>query len=255
MSQPEASRRLFVSNVSEQGTDLVLTGPSRRYVRDVLRMGPGDGLLLFDGSGMEYPSTIVEANARKVSVRILGSRPGTRESPVQTQLGIGLLKANKMDLVVQKVSELGGRQIFPIAVRRVVPALGPDRADQRRERWQKIAREASRQSGRTTVAEVCPVVSLEGFLERSDGADLALIFSATESRPLMALHQERALRPRTVAMLVGPEGGFSAEEEQSAREAGFHPVGLGPRVLRAETAAIVAMGLVQYAFGDLGGYC
>lgn len=230
----------------------MLEGPSKRYVRDVLRMGPGDSIVLFDGSGMEYPSTIVEASQRRVTLRIAGKQPGKADSPLHIRVGIGLLKANKMDLVIQKITELGVQEVFPVQVSRAVPALGPDRGARRRERWQTIAREASRQCGRSTVTEVGPIVSLDELFRTAEDADLSLLFTTKEAlaHPLPSLG---AGRPRRLVLLLGPEGGLSEEEEEAALEKGFLPVGLGPRVLRAETAAILAVGLVQYLFGDLGG--
>jgi 16S rRNA (uracil1498-N3)-methyltransferase len=216
-------------------------------------MGPGDSLILFDGSGMEYPSRIIKATARKVTLRILGRHPGKSESPIHLRVGIGLLKANKMDLVIQKISELGVQEVCPVAARRAVPLLDPDRAEQRRERWQTIAREASRQSGRSTVADVGQVSSLDEFGGRSGEADLSLIFTPEAGLLLGDLAKQQDRRPGRVLLLVGPEGGFSPEEQKIAQGQGFLPVGLGPRVLRAETAAILAVGLVQFTFGDLGG--
>jgi 16S rRNA (uracil1498-N3)-methyltransferase len=252
MRQPGA-RRLYVPEIPDTGLDVVLRGPSRRYVRNVLRMGRGDSLVLFDGSGMEYPARIIDATTRNVTIRILGKHPGRSESPIHIRVGMGLLKANKMDLVIQKISELGVQEVCPVAARRAVPDLDPDRAEQRRERWQTIAREASRQSGRCAVADVGQVSSLDEFVGRSEDADLSLLFTTEATRPLDELAVQQDIRPGRVLLLVGPEGGFSAEEEQIAQGRGFLPVGLGPRVLRAETAAILAVGLVQYAFGDLGG--
>jgi 16S rRNA (uracil1498-N3)-methyltransferase len=216
-------------------------------------MGPGDSLILFDGSGMEYPSTIIEATQRNVTLRILEKHEGKRESPVHIRVGIGLLKANKMDLVVQKISELGVQEIFPVAASRAVPALDPDRAEQRRQRWKTIAQEASRQSGRSTVADVHPVLSFDDILKLSGDAEISLLFATETADSLDTLAKQQSRRPKRVLLLVGPEGGFSPEEEQAAKGKGFMPVGLGPRVLRAETAAILAVGLVQYRFGDLGG--
>ena len=239
--------------IPDPGQDVVLRGPSKRYIRDVLRMGRGDTLALFDGSGMEYPSEIIEATARDVTLRILSKHQGKSESPIHIRVGIGLLKANKMDLVIQKISELGVQEVFPVSARRAVPALDPDRAEQRRERWQTIAREASRQSGRSTVTDVGQVSSLDEFVGRSGDADISLLFTTAATRPLDELATQQVGRPGRVLLLVGPEGGFSPEEEQIAQGQGFLRVGLGPRVLRAETAAILAVGLVQYAFGDLGG--
>lgn len=251
--RPGAARRLYVPEMPDTGLDVILQGPSRRYVRDVLRMGPGDSLVLFDGSGMEYPSRIVETTKRSVTLRILRRQKGKSESPVHIRLGMGLLKANKMDLVIQKISELGVQEVCPVAAHRTVPALDPDRAGQKRERWQTIAREASRQSGRSTVADIGQISSLDDFVGQSGDADLSLLFTTEAVRPLDELAKQQDESPRRVLLLVGPEGGFAPEEEKLAKRQGFLPVGLGPRVLRAETAAILAVGLVQYTFGDLGG--
>lgn len=246
-------RRLFVPEVSGKGFEVVLSGPQKRYVCDVLRMGRGDSIVLFDGSGVEYLSTIIEATHRHVTLKIQGKEPGRRESPVDIGIGIGLLKTNKMDLVVQKVSELGVKAIHPLATQRAVAALDPDRAEQRRGRWQTIAREASRQSGRAAVTEVHPLLSFDEIVEQSLNADLSLLFTTEATGLLEAIVERQAKRPSRVLLLVGPEGGFSPEEEQTALEKGFLPVGMGPRILRAETAAIVAVSIVQYRFGDLGG--
>ena len=239
--------------VWEEAPEVVLTGPQKKYVRDVLRMGPGDSLVLFDGSGVEYPSAITETTRRHVKLRILGRQEGKRESPIDILIGIGLLKTNKMDWVIQKVSELGVREVHPFAAHRAVPALDSERAEQKRGRWQTIAREASRQSGRSTVADVRPVLSFDEIVKQSENVDLSLLFTTEAISPLEALARGQVARPHRMLLLVGPEGGFSPEEEQMAVKQGFLPVGLGPRVLRAETAAILAVGLVQYRFGDLGG--
>lgn len=242
-----------MKSVPETGLEIVLKGPQKRYVRDVLRMSRGNAIVLFDGSGTEYLCTITEATQRHVKIRILGRQPGCRESTLHIRIGIGLLKTNKMDLVIQKVSELGAREVYPVATRRAVAALDPDRAEQRRGRWQTIAQEASRQSGRATVADVRPVLSFDQILEQSRDSDLSLLFTTATASPLEAIARERATGLRRILLLVGPEGGFSPEEEEAALRKGYLAVGLGPRVLRAETAAILAVGLVQYRFGDLGG--
>ena len=142
---------------------------------------------------------------------------------------------------------------MPFAAHRSVPAFDPERAEQKKGRWQTIARESSRQSGRSTVAAVGPVLSFDEIVRQSESVDISLFFTTEATSPLEALVQRRIAEPRRMLLLVGPEGGFTHEEEQIAANQGFLPVGLGPRVLRAETAAILAVGLVQYRFGDLGG--
>jgi 16S rRNA (uracil1498-N3)-methyltransferase len=242
-----------VPEAAYQGMEVVLRGPQKRYVCDVLRMGRGDSLVLFDGSGAEYPAAIVEASPRHVRLRILGKRRGERESHVDIRIGVGLLKTNKMDLVIQKVSELGVREVLPIAAQRAIPAFDPERAERRRARWRTIAEEASRQSGRSFVTAVQPILSFDQAVRKRRDVDMGLLFTAEGAGTLERLAQEQTEPPHRILLLVGPEGGFSAEEERTARENGFIPMAMGPRVLRAETAAILAVGLVQYRFGDLGG--
>lgn len=222
------------------------------YLRDVLRLKPGARLLVCDGSGRQFEAVLEGVHESCARVTVRREVMVQTEPPVSVQLGIGLLKAPKMDLVIQKVSELGAGAIHPLRTARAVPSLASDKREGRLERWRKIAREASRQSGRTRVAEVHPPTTLEGLLERTKHCDLIFLFSLGSCATLGGLEAPiEAQRPKNILVLVGPEGGFSPDEEQIALSRGCLPVGLGPRTLRAETAAIVAVGLVLYTFGDL----
>jgi len=251
---PTRAPRLHVSALPRGEEELVLDREKAHYVRDVLRLGAGDSLVLFDGSGWDYPATVALASPRDVRLRVLEPRRGMQEPPVRLSLGVCLLKAQKMDWVVQKTVELGVHEILPLVSRRSVTTLEGERSEKRQERWQKIAQEACRQCGRSRVPEVHPVGALADLLGRGPEADLRLLFTAEGAVPLDSLPDgDGGARPlERIVAVTGPEGGFSREEERLALGAGFVPVGLGPRTLRAETAAILGAGLVQYAFGDLG---
>ena len=248
---PPSPRRLFFPQVTEGAGEVRLTGEARHYLLRVLRMEPGDRLILFDGSGWEHTCVLTAVNPKSVKVRIQGKEKGERESPIQCLLGVGLLKAQKMDLVIQKAVELGVHEVFPVAARRSVKVLDPARAAARKKRWEKIAQEASRQCGRSHVPDIHTVTTLEAFTDMAANADLSLLFTAQATGRFEGPCGQASGYPRRILALTGPEGGFSQEEEQRAKEKGFIPAGLGPRILRAETAAILAVGLVQYCFGDL----
>jgi 16S rRNA (uracil1498-N3)-methyltransferase len=242
-----------VQDIEQDSRTLSLDRELIHYVRDVLRLGHGDELVLFDGSGHEYTANISETSPRSVCLEISGQRAGLEEPPVRLILGLGLLKAQKMDLVVQKCVELGVHRVIPLISERAVSSPDLQRGLEKLNRWKKIAREASRQCGRCRLAEISPVVSLDEFLAEAAVADLRLLFTVREAGSLDRIQRREDERPQQVFFLTGPEGGFSRQEEERATGKGFVPVGLGPRTLRAETAAILAAGLLQYRFGDLGG--
>ncbi len=245
-------RRLFVADIPSIADEIFLTGNEKRYVYNVLRMQAGDQLVLFDSSGWEYSAAIVETASKHVKLKIIEKQKGQRDAPIEIFLGIGLMKSQKMDFVVQKAVELGVHGIYPVKTKRSVPVYDPDRAAKKMRRWQKIAQEASRQCGRAQVAEIYPVIPFDQVVKKPNASDLALLFSSeTDGLPQKKLKQGDRLFSR-IFVFVGPEGGFTFEEEQIAQAKGFFSLGLGPRILRAETAAILAVGLVQFQFGDIG---
>ncbi len=246
------SRRLYLPSIPEEGAEVRLGEAESRYLRKVLRMGPGEEVVLFDGRGWEYPAVLLDSGPGGLTLRVTGRRKGTADPSMELRLGLGLLKAAKMDLVVQKVTELGVAHVHPLATRRSIPSLDPERAEERRRRWTRIAREASRQCGRATVPEVHPVSELDAFLHLAAAGDLAFLFTPGARRSLEEIPASAYPPPPRCLVLVGPEGGLAPEEEDLARRKGLVPVGTGPRILRAETAAILATALVQFRFGDLG---
>ena len=228
---------------------VTLASEEARHLRDVLRLVKGDEVYVFDGAGKEF-HCVVSRTERDFAELDLGKEvePARPESPINLTLAVGLLKGEKFDLVVQKATELGVTQIVPVVTRFADIRLRDDSDAQKRVvRWQRIALEAAKQSGRAVVPVVSKPVLFKFLLTNPEnGGALRLMFAERggESFP-------RAPQPESVTALVGSEGGWSEEEIGDANRAGWLIVTLGGRTLRAETAAITVSVLIQHAYGDL----
>jgi 16S rRNA (uracil1498-N3)-methyltransferase len=213
------------------------------YISRVLRMAEGDALQLFDGSGLEFSASLVEVGKKQVRVQISESFPGQIESALQIHLGQGLSRGERMDWAIQKATELGVSQITPIISERCEVRLKDERAEKRQLHWQQIAISACEQCGRSVVPVINPPVTLADWLKQTE-ADLKLVLHPV-AEPLTS-HE----KPATLAFLIGPEGGLNDAEVAQAQDAGFHAARLGPRVLRTETAPVVALSVAQQLWGD-----
>lgn len=216
-------------------------GPEvRRYLADVLRLAPGAAVEVFDGRGGRYAAEI-GPGFEWVS---LGAREVAPAASLDLSLLVALAKGEKMELVVQKATELGVARILPFEAERSVVRLDPARGEERAGRWRRIAAEASRQCGRADVPEVAAPAGLARALEVLAPATRTFVFHPGGGKLDGAA-------PPSVAAVVGPEGGLTDAEVRTCEEAGARRAALGPRVLRAETAAIVAVALLQARYGDL----
>ncbi len=243
--------RLFIPHPLEGRDVVIITGPEHRYLCTVLRVRPGEEVVVFDGSGWEYLARFESATRKQARLVIVGkSKPVATESALTLIVAQALLKAEKMTLVVQKAVELGATEFFPFASERAIPVLVADDKRSRVDRWTKVAQEASRQCGRTRPMKVGHIMSFDEVLSLGISVDLALVCSSQGGEGLDRIVSGKEA-PKSVLVTVGPEGGFSERELSLARAKGFVSVSLGPRILRAETAAIIATGLVQHRFGDL----
>lgn len=231
--------RLFVpAALIDAGTARIL-GAELRHLR-TLRLGPGDPLRVVDDTGVEHDAVVATIGPREATVTLRSSGRPARESALDLVLAPALLKGSKMDLVVEKATELGVRRIVPVQSRHTIGERTP------LERWERIALAATKQSGRTTRPAIESPAPLTDVLRRP-WPDLRLIaWERERSHPFAAL----PARASAVVVVVGPEGGFAEDEIEHARRHGFLTVGLAPRILRAETAAIVATALVQHRYGD-----
>lgn len=236
------------------GAEVALPAAVAHQARDVLRLAPGAPLTLLDGAGGEWPATLLALSRNSVTVRVGARREGTAEPRVRLLLYQGLLKAAKLEWVLQKGTELGVAAFVPLLCERTVGARDEPRAG-KRERWERIVTEATEQCGRARVPEVGDACPLARALAELPGG--ALAFIAWEEERAVSL-RAALVRRRTagsaapIALFIGPEGGFAAAEVAKAREHGVVPVTLGPRILRAETAAVVAVALALEACGEMG---
>lgn len=222
-----------------------------RHISRVLRLGVGDGVVLFDGEGKEYQAVITGMTPDRISFLIEGEKSAAlRESSLRILLAVALLKSPRFDWLLQKTTELGVAEIIPFRSSRVIPRLEKKGAEEKHRRWQKIAAEASKQCGRASIPKVHPLRTFEEVLSLEIPAAAKIFF--WEEEKAGSLKDSLAVSTTSVFALVGPEGGFAEEEAKLALGAGFRPVRMGPRILRAETAAVVATGLMQYIGGDLG---
>jgi 16S rRNA (uracil1498-N3)-methyltransferase len=244
--------RFLLSPEQLLGSVVVLAGADRRHAR-VLRLAAGAAVRLCDGAGREYSGRVRSVVEDRLEVERGEELRRDPEPPVAVTLYQGLARGEKLELTLQKATELGVARFVPLACARSEVRLGHVSLA-RLLRWREIARQAARQSERTRVPEVCPPCDLEQALASARQADVAVL-PYEGSRPSDGWRARLSGRSgiRSAALLVGPEGGFTAEEVAAAEAAGVIPVSLGPRILRTETAGLVAVTLALFCWGDLGG--
>lgn len=238
-------RRLHLPSARAGEPRAPLGDEARHYLRDVLRLAPGAALEVFDGRGGAFEATVLEG----FEAVALGARRDAPAAPAAVWLLLALAKGEKLDLVVQKATELGVARVAPFAAARSVVRLEPRKAEERAGRWRRIAAEAARQCGRADVPAVAAPAGLAEALREVPQGFAAFLF-----HPGGAPLSEAAPSPAGgYAAVIGPEGGLTEDERAACAAAGAREASLGPRVLRAETAAIAAVALLQARFGDLGG--
>ncbi|WP_309043645.1 16S rRNA (uracil(1498)-N(3))-methyltransferase [Marinobacter sediminicola] len=240
--------RIYTDSLLSEASHADLDENAAQHVGRVLRMQPGQALRLFNGDGQDYPATITEAGKKRVEVLVAAPEPNHTESPLQITLGQTLSKGDRMDYAIQKAVEMGVSQIVPLTTERCEVKLKGDREDKRLRQWQAMAISAAEQCGRARIPEILPVMTVAQWLEHSRTCDLRLVLHHRTEQSLGSV-----AKPASVALMIGPEGGLSADEIAQAEKEGFLPVALGPRVLRTETAPVAAMALCQWLWGDMAG--
>jgi 16S rRNA (uracil1498-N3)-methyltransferase len=238
-------RRVHLPPERFGGDRATLSDEARHYLRDVLRLAPGDEVEVFDGRGGAWDARI----APLFDVLLLGARRERAGGAAAIWLAVALAKGEKVDLVVQKATELGVAGIVPFAAERSVVRIEKAKGEERARRWRRIAEEAARQSGRLDVPHVAAPLPLAGALAALPAAAAVLVLDAA-GPPLDAVAPAAAA---SCAAVVGPEGGLTEGELALCERHGARRTSLGPRVLRAETAAIVAAALLQARLGDMRG--
>lgn len=229
------------------------------HLTRVLRLSAGAPVRLFDGRGGEYDGEVSEiAGPEMVRVRLVRRARASAESPLALTVAQALLKGGKMDDVIRQVTELGVTRILPFFAERSVSRPDPRRMAGKLDRWRRIARESLKQCRRSREPEVADPVSFDAMLTAGADADVRLFFwenaaGAARTSGGADGSEPEADRPESVFAVLGPEGGFGETEAEAARAAGFVLAGLGPRILRAETATVAACAVLQARYGDMGG--
>uniref|UniRef100_E6QUJ6 16S rRNA (uracil(1498)-N(3))-methyltransferase n=1 Tax=mine drainage metagenome TaxID=410659 RepID=E6QUJ6_9ZZZZ len=211
----------------------------------VLRLVAGDGVVVFDGRGCEWPAQIVQMEKQGVTLRVGDAITPQRESSLVVTLIQGISGGERMDFTLQKAVELGVQQIRPVTCARSVVRLTGERAQKRQQHWQQLVISACEQCGRNVVPEVLPIAAFSEGLHNTD-MGLRILLDPVAKQTL----RELPLPNAGVCLLAGPEGGFDSREMAQAVQAGFVGVRLGPRVLRTETAALAAVSAMQMLWGD-----
>lgn len=238
------------------GEEMTITGVDAKHISKVLRMTIGDELQIVSDDGVSALGRISYIDAECVRVGELKVLAESHEPQVKITLAQGLAKGDKMEFIIQKAVELGAASIVPVAMEHSVVRLDGSKADKKIERWQKISESAAKQSKRDFIPEIQNLMSMKEMLIANDCATKIIAYECEDQTSLKAalknaIEQEKI---NDLLLIIGPEGGISESELELARNAGAVPVSLGRRILRAETAGLVAMSAIFYETGDLGEY-
>jgi 16S rRNA (uracil1498-N3)-methyltransferase len=243
--------RFYVPQPRLEKGMLKVEGEEVKHIRKVLRLTEGDEITVFDGLGKEFEGTIVEERLSSVVIRVKSVSSSKRDSPLEVTLAQSLLKGEKMDYLIQKATELGVKEIIPFLSSRSVPLLEKSKRLKRHLRWERIAIEASKQCGRGVVPRIEFLQDYSEMLPKASPNALRLILWEREGIRLKEI-LERSKEKKKIFFVIGPEGGLSQGEVDEAKEAEFIAVTLGRRILRAETASLCFLSILQYEQGDIG---
>jgi 16S rRNA (uracil1498-N3)-methyltransferase len=245
-------RRFIVPQLNlGQGT-VTISSDLHHHMTRVLRMKTGTRLILADGEGHEARGTVVEVGKESLTVELEGEgRSAAAEAGPRITLYQGLPKGDKLELIIQKGTELGVAAIIPFPTSRSVSRLDVERAEIKVARWQRIANEAARQSKRASLPRIAVAGNLAEVLRSATQSVKLLLWEEEGDNRLRSALAKLPL-PESIAIIVGPEGGLSEEEVRQARESGFIPVSLGHRILRTETAGLALLAILQFHWGDMG---
>ncbi|MFN3466311.1 MAG: 16S rRNA (uracil(1498)-N(3))-methyltransferase [Candidatus Brocadiales bacterium] len=239
--------RFYCPSLPKEG-EVWVEGDEAHHMLHVLRLRPGQRVYLFDGRGTEATGRILETLKGRARLEIEESAQISREARVAMTLAFSIPKGQRAEVLVEKACELGVRRLVPIGCQRSVVKLRQE-GSRRLEKWRRIAIEASKQCGRTRITEVEEMTPFPALLEETGRYELALLASpGPGARPLPEVIGEHP-EVKTLLCITGPEGGFAEEEIKGAKRAGCLEVGMGPRILRTETASIALVSMLQFAYG------
>ncbi|WP_028919129.1 16S rRNA (uracil(1498)-N(3))-methyltransferase [Pseudoxanthomonas suwonensis] len=240
--------RCHVDLPLQPGSEVVLPERAANHLARVLRLREGDACVLFNGDGHDYAARLAAVGKREVRAEVLSASVVENESPLRIALLQGIARGEKMDLVLQKATELGVAAVLPVSGERTEVRLDPERAGKRLAHWRSVVESACEQSGRARVPEVAAPAALDVAAQALHGEGLRLVLDPQGEHRLESLERPASA---TAWIAIGPEGGWSPRDRDILRAAGFTGLRLGPRVLRTETAGLAAISALQARFGDL----
>jgi 16S rRNA (uracil1498-N3)-methyltransferase len=243
--------RFYFAGTLQTGQTLELPAELFRHAIQVLRLKTGAAMILFNGEGGEFVAGLTDVSKRQATVTVHAFDPVNRESALPLTLVQSVIKPDKMDLAIQKSVELGVTAIRPMVNQRSIVRMGRDKLDKKLSHWQAVAISACEQSGRTAIPAILPALSTEEWLATPAYRDeIRLMLMPGDYPRINSLCGQLPANPH-ISLMIGPEGGFTDDEVSLCMQNGVKMVSLGPRILRAETAAVSVVALLQQHFGDL----
>ena len=238
-------QRFHVDQIDKSKSHLEIAGEQSHYVTRVLRLQTGDRMILFDGSGSEWKAKIIDTKRNRLLLELEERATPDRESPINLTLIQSISRSQRMDLVMQKSTELGVTRIVPVFSTNTIVKIKEDKIEKKINHWRNILISASEQSGRTKIPDLISPIQLETECLKRYKGDLSIFYDTTGK------DSYDANNPKDITAVIGPEGGFNEDEKQMAIDAGYMVMQSGPRLLRTETAPIMALSILQYLYGDL----
>jgi 16S rRNA (uracil1498-N3)-methyltransferase len=242
--------QFFIDKEFEQGEEVLISGKDAHHITDVLRLRDGDSLVLSDGQARSFRARIVSTSKAKVRAMVEAELP-RRKSSVEIDLAIAVIKQDRFELAIQKCVELGCSRIFPFTTARTSPARMVKDKARALLRWRRIALEAAKQSGLAKVPSIEEIVPFDHLIRTSSSYDVSALFYEGEDKTSISDLWRSGLKGNRHMLIIGPEGGFTRDEVDAAREAEVEILGLGTQILRAETAAIAALAIWQKESGNM----
>ena len=244
--------KFFTARENISDTQIIIDSEDAKHIERVLRLSAGDEITVCDGRGIDYRAVISEINKNSVICDVISSAVCDTEPGVKVTLYQGLPKAAKMDYIIQKTTELGISRIVPVKLSRCVVKLENRAAEKKKtERWQKIAYEAAKQSGRGVIPEVAMPMSFDAAVSEMLTADMAFAPYECETQTRLSSVIDSGKAAKSVALMIGPEGGYDITEADKLKAAGIRTITLGRRILRTETAGEAVLAMLMYGMGEI----
>ncbi|RAL25846.1 16S rRNA (uracil(1498)-N(3))-methyltransferase [Thermoflavimicrobium daqui] len=243
-------QRYFISPTQINGDQIQIVGDDVHHIKTVMRSQIGDQFICCDGQGIDYLVEIIEIHSQYIYCQVIRSSPSQGEPMTQVAIAQSLPKGDKLEMILQKGTEIGAVSFYPFTSERTIVKLQEKKGQKKWERWQRIVKEAAEQSHRGQLPQVYAPMNWKQLLEEIAKAELALIAYEKGGVPLSHVVSHEAKR---ILLVIGPEGGFSEHEIEEAKAVGAIPITLGSRILRTETASLVALSCILFSRKDLGG--